>query len=59
MRFVNRKGVVKGFTGETLGICRPTVVRFNNRRNPYLFRDTLMKLVGAKALEYKELIAAD
>jgi hypothetical protein len=31
--------------------------RFNNRHNEYLFRDTLMKLVGAKTLEYKELIA--
>ncbi len=30
--------------------------RYNNRNNPYLFRDTLMKLVRAEALEYKELI---
>ena len=29
--------------------------RFNNRHNDYLFRDTLMALVGAKTLEYKEL----
>jgi transposase-like protein/Zn ribbon nucleic-acid-binding protein len=30
--------------------------RFNNRENPYLFRDTLMRLVAAEALPYKELI---
>jgi transposase-like protein len=32
--------------------------RFNNRSNPYLFRDTMMKLVEAPVLEYKTLIAA-
>ncbi len=32
--------------------------RFNNRENPYLFRDTLMKLLGSENLEYKELIAS-
>jgi transposase-like protein len=31
--------------------------RFNNRNNPYLFRDTLLKLIGAEALPYQELIA--
>lgn len=31
--------------------------RFNNRENPYLFRDTLLKLIGADTLRYKELIA--
>ena len=31
--------------------------RFNNRRNPYLFRDTLKQLVAAEKLEYKELTA--
>jgi len=30
--------------------------RFNNRHNEYLFRDTLMKLVEAEVLEYKQLI---
>jgi transposase-like protein len=29
--------------------------RFNNRENPYLFRDTLARLVEAEALPYKEL----
>jgi transposase-like protein len=31
--------------------------RFNNRENPYLFRDTLMRLIAAEALPYKELTA--
>jgi len=30
--------------------------RFNNRDNPYLFRDTLLKLIKADNLEYKELV---
>jgi transposase-like protein len=32
--------------------------RFNNRHNPYLFRDTLMKLIEAPVLEYRKLTAA-
>jgi transposase-like protein len=32
--------------------------RFNNRANPYLFRDTLFKLLEAPVLEYKKLTAA-
>jgi len=32
--------------------------RFNNRENPYLFADTLKKLLGSGKLEYKELVAA-
>ncbi len=32
--------------------------RFNNRENPYLLRDTLIKLIGSKNLEYQELIAS-
>jgi len=31
--------------------------RFNNRKNPYLFRDTILKLISSANLEYKELIA--
>lgn len=31
--------------------------RFNNRENPYLFRDTLRKLLGAEALPYRKLVA--
>ena len=31
--------------------------RFNNRNNPWLFRDTLMRLLQAKPVEYKELVA--
>jgi transposase-like protein len=30
--------------------------RFNNRENPYLFRDTLLKLIKSDNLEYKELV---
>jgi len=30
--------------------------RFNNRANPYLFRDTLIKLIKSDNLEYKKLI---
>ena len=29
--------------------------RFNNRRNPYLFRDTLLKLLKASSLRYGHL----
>jgi transposase-like protein len=31
--------------------------RFDNRKNPYLFRDTLLRLLKAEHLEYKELTA--
>ncbi len=31
--------------------------RFNNRNNPYIFRDALKELVHAPRLEYQELIA--
>jgi transposase-like protein len=31
--------------------------RFNNRKNPYLFRDTIIKLIQTSNLEYKELTA--
>jgi len=32
--------------------------RFNNRKNPYLFRDTILKLIASGNLEYKELTRA-
>jgi transposase-like protein len=32
--------------------------RYNNRENAYLFRDTLLALVGAEAMPYRELIEA-
>ncbi|MBI2857567.1 MAG: IS1595 family transposase [Chloroflexi bacterium] len=32
--------------------------RYNNRQNPYLFRDTLMKLLHSEVLAYKELTAS-
>ena len=31
--------------------------RFNNRKNPYLFRDTIVKLIQTPNLEYKNLTA--
>ena len=31
--------------------------RFNNRKNPFLFRDTLTRLVSAKPLQYETLTA--
>jgi len=31
--------------------------RFNNRKNNYLFRDTMLKLIGSPNLEYKQLTA--
>ena len=31
--------------------------RFNNRRNPYLFRDTLKKLVAAKPMPFELEVA--
>lgn len=31
---------------------------FNNRKNPYLFRDTLIRLLQSENLEYRELIGA-
>ena len=32
--------------------------RFNNRKNPFLFRDTILKLIASANLEYKELTKA-
>jgi transposase-like protein len=32
--------------------------RFNNRHNPYLFRDTLMALIRSEALPYQQLVAS-
>jgi len=31
--------------------------RFNNRHNPFLFRDTLLRLLASSNLEYKNLTA--
>jgi transposase-like protein len=32
--------------------------RFDNRKNPFLFRDTMLKLIHSENLEYKELTKA-
>lgn len=37
--------------------CNEMCFRFNNRKNPYLFRDTILKLVSSQNIEYKELTA--
>ena len=37
--------------------CNEMCFRFNNRKNPYLFRDTIVRLVASPNLEYKELTA--
>ena len=31
--------------------------RYNNRDNPWLFRDTLMRLLEAEHVRYKDLVA--
>jgi len=33
--------------------------RFNNHDNPYLFRDTLLKLIRAENLPYRELLSGN
>jgi hypothetical protein len=32
-------------------------LRFNNCKNPYLFRDTILKLIDSSNLEHKKLAA--
>jgi len=32
--------------------------RLNNRKNPFLFRDTMLKLIHFQNFEYKELTKA-
>jgi hypothetical protein len=34
----------------------PTKPGFNNRENPYMFRDAMLKLVVAETLPYTKLI---
>ena len=31
--------------------------RYNNRKNPYIFRDALRRIMNTDPLEYKQLIA--
>jgi transposase-like protein len=38
--------------------CDEMCFRFNNRKNPYLFRDTILKLIASPNLEYKQLTLA-
>lgn len=37
--------------------CNEMCFRFNNRKNPYLFRDTVLRLITSSNLQYKELTA--
>jgi len=37
--------------------CNEMCFRFNNRKNPFLFRDTILKLIESQNLEYKKLTA--
>ncbi|MCH7984548.1 MAG: transposase, partial [Chloroflexi bacterium] len=32
-------------------------VRYNNRNNPFIFRDSLTELLGASPLRYRELVS--
>jgi transposase-like protein len=36
--------------------CNEMCFRFNNRKNPYLFRDTILKFINSPNLEYKRLV---
>jgi transposase-like protein len=48
----------RGIIGSWHKLLDEMTFRFNNRDNPFLFRDTMMKLIDAPVLEYKKLIAA-
>ena len=48
-----RAGSEEGQINTLLG---ETDFRYNNRYNPYIFRDTLIKLLKAESLTYAELI---
>jgi len=45
------------FLALTLLFARKMCFRFNNRKNEFLFRDTMVKLIGSPNLEYKHLTA--
>lgn len=57
-----KRGMGRGYTGNKTSekhlqsYLDEGAWRFNNRGNPYLFRDTLIQLLNAATLEYKELI---
>ena len=50
-RLLSRAGAV-----EEGGGSRGYEFRFNNRENPYMFRDAMLKLLLAETLPYKKLI---
>jgi hypothetical protein len=43
--------------GPSVGLLGWMTWRFDNRKNPYLFRDTMLRLIHYENFEYKELIA--
>ena len=48
---------------ESVGLHLPAYLdemcfRFNNRKNKFLFRDTMLKLIDSPNLEYKQLTAS-
>jgi hypothetical protein len=50
--------VMKSSSEILMRTAGPPAFRFNNRKNPYLFRDTILKLIASSALEYEELTAS-
>jgi hypothetical protein len=51
-RFIGSRERLREFPG------RNDVTCFNNRKNRFLFRDTMLKLIHSDNLEYKELTKA-
>lgn len=54
--FLSREASPARGLGFLQSICKPTSkTGFNNRANPFLFRDTIMCLLDAPVLEYKKI----
>jgi len=53
-----RFGFARGSNDKIIALIYLTQWRYNNRSNPDLFWDTLVKLLGSSNLEYRELIVA-
>jgi len=50
-----RAGAAKGLRAHLPAYLDEMCFRFNNRKNEFLFRDTMLKLIGSPNLEYKHL----
>jgi hypothetical protein len=57
-RILNKRSVVGTYHLISIKHLDELEHRFNNRKNQYLFRDTLLKLITAQALPYRELVQA-